>query len=109
MEKIGAIIKSKRKENNISLKGLAQKVDVSASFLSQVECDKVFPSLQTLKKISVALNYSIGELIGEERSKKNTQVLKVNERRVLQEIGTGVELQFLSSLDRNHILEPCIE
>lgn len=63
MDKIGFRIKIYRKKNKISLKDLAQKVGLSASFLSQVESEKTYPSLQSLKKIADALHTTIGDII----------------------------------------------
>ena len=65
MDKIGFRVKLQREKNEMSLRELAKKVGLSASFLSQVEGEKVFPSLQSLKKIADALHTTIGELIGE--------------------------------------------
>lgn len=108
MNEMGLRIKQHRKKNEISLRDLAKKVGLSASFLSQVEGGKTYPSLQSLKKIADALHTTIGNLLGETGSIANTPVLKGKNRKALKHIGKGVELQFLSSLDKNHSLEPCI-
>lgn len=106
--KLGIRIKKQRVKNKMSLRELAKKVDLSASFLSQVEGGKTYPSLQSLKKIADTLHTTIGDLLGETGSIVNTPVLKSKDRKSLKHIGEGVELQFLSSLEKNHSLEPCI-
>lgn len=108
MEKFGYRIKQQREKNEMSLRDLAKKVGLSASFLSQVEKEKAYPSLQSLKRIADSLHTTIGDLIGETGNITNTPVLKSDGRKTLKHIGKGVELQFLSSLDKNHNLDPCI-
>ncbi len=52
---IGERIRKRRTELELSLRGLAEKTRVSASFLSQVERGQVSPSLSTLQAIAEAL------------------------------------------------------
>ncbi len=54
--KIGKKIKERRKEMKLSLRDLAKRVDLTASFLSQVERDQASPSIDSLRKISRALD-----------------------------------------------------
>ena len=65
MKIIGVNIKKLREEQGLTLRALAKKIEISASFLSQVESGKASPSLSTLKSISDALATTIGNLIGE--------------------------------------------
>ena len=60
---IGVRLKELRKVRGISLRNLAKRVGVSASFISQVEQDKCQPSLDTLQKISDALNVTTSYLL----------------------------------------------
>jgi serine/threonine-protein kinase RsbW len=60
---IGVRLKELRKVRGISLRSLAKKVGVSASFISQVEQDKCQPSLDTLRKIAEALGVTISYLL----------------------------------------------
>jgi len=52
---IGSKLREVRRLKGMSLRGLAKRVEVSASFLSQVEQGKCQPSLETLSRISAAL------------------------------------------------------
>jgi len=52
---IGNKLKEVRRLKGMSLRALAKRIEVSASFLSQVEQGKCQPSLQTLSRISTAL------------------------------------------------------
>ena len=54
-KKIGEKIKLLRKEKNLTLKDIAEKTDLSISFLSQVERLKSSLTLESLKKISEVL------------------------------------------------------
>ncbi len=53
---IGEKIRARRIELNMSLRDLAERVDLTASFLSQIERDLADPSIKSLRKIALALN-----------------------------------------------------
>lgn len=57
----GKRIKSFRLAQNISISKLAAEIGVSKSLISQVERGEVYPSIQTLEKMSAALNVPLGE------------------------------------------------
>ncbi len=57
--KIGAKVKQRRKEMGFSLRDLAERVDLTASFLSQIERDMASPSIDSLRKISQALDVPV--------------------------------------------------
>ena len=59
---IGNRIKKFRKINGFTIKYLSDKVGVTQSYISQLENDKVNPSLGTLKKIANALNISVDKI-----------------------------------------------
>lgn len=56
---LGERIRQRRKELGLSLRQLADRVDLTASFLSQIERDLASPSLDSLRKISDALEVPI--------------------------------------------------
>jgi transcriptional regulator with XRE-family HTH domain len=62
---VGQKLKHRRSELNLSLRALGTLTDLSAAFLSQIECGKSNPSLKSLQKIAnslgVTLNYFLGE------------------------------------------------
>ena len=64
---IGVRLRELRKVRGISLRNLARKVGVSASFISQVEQNKCQPSLETLRKISEALDVTPSYLLEADR------------------------------------------
>lgn len=59
---LGAYIRELRLKQNISLRTLAAKADVSVSFLSQVERGTASPSIASLMRIAHSLNRTIGSL-----------------------------------------------
>lgn len=65
---IGTRLKKLRTERGFSLRELARRTDVTASFLSQVERGTSNLSLDSLFRISEALDVSLIHFIGEERS-----------------------------------------
>lgn len=109
MEQFGGSVKNQREKLGLSLREVARKANVSASFLSQIENSKALPSLSAAKKIADALNTTVGFLIGEEISVPNIPVIRKNERKSLVNFGYGLELQFLSTIDKHHKMEPTIQ
>jgi serine/threonine-protein kinase RsbW len=88
---IGFQLKELRKVRGISLRSLAKKVGVSASFISQVEQDKCQPSLETLRKISQALDVPTSYLLEAEQD-------QLSPSKEFVEIRLPNRLQYLSAL-----------
>ena len=63
---IGEKLKKSRNDKGMSLRELATKVDLSASFLSQIEQGKASPSIENLKKIAHTLDVRVAYLIEDE-------------------------------------------
>lgn len=59
-EKLGGLVKEIRKKQKMTLKTLAKETGLSISFLSQLERGKSSATLNSLKKISLALDVSPG-------------------------------------------------
>jgi transcriptional regulator with XRE-family HTH domain len=73
---IGNRIKKFRKSNSLTIRELADQVDVTQSYISQLENDKVNPSLGTLKKIANALNINMIDFFDHDREENNIIVRK---------------------------------
>ena len=56
--KIGSVLKLLRIANNLSVKELAERMDVSTTYITEVEANNKNPSLNTLTKYSNALGVS---------------------------------------------------
>ena len=62
-ELLGKNIRRYRKQKNYTLEQLAEKLDVSTTFIGQIERAKGVPSLETLVKIANALEVSTDSLL----------------------------------------------
>ena len=65
---LGKKLKGSRLAKSYSLEELARRTGFSKSFLSQIENGKNSPSIASLKKITHALDVSIGELFEADQS-----------------------------------------
>ncbi|HJP70271.1 MAG TPA: helix-turn-helix transcriptional regulator [Candidatus Limnocylindria bacterium] len=57
--KVGAQIRRRRRDRNLTLAGVAQLTGLNVGYLSQVENDKASPSLETLASLADALDVPI--------------------------------------------------
>ena len=106
---IGEKLRAVRQERKMSLRELADKAEVSASMLSQIETGKVFPSVRSLYSIADALDVSVDYFFPEQvedrviSSGKGSQVneqtaLTASELRDAKVNGiTALEKEFISS------------
>lgn len=62
---LGSNIQMHRKLNGYTQKQLAEKINLSRTYLADIEKDRYNPSLETLKSIAEALNVSLSELVPE--------------------------------------------
>lgn len=62
---LGQSIRTVREQRGLSLRELARRVDVSPSFISQIELGKANPSVGTLYSIVSVLGTTLDDLIGE--------------------------------------------
>ena len=63
--RIGAKLREEREKRSISLRELARRVGVSPSLISQIELDRVNPSVSTLWSIVTELGMTMSEVFGE--------------------------------------------
>ena len=66
---LGNRIKARRRELMLSLRELAAQVGLTASFLSQIERDLASPSIESLRKISEALQVPVFHFLSEPDAK----------------------------------------
>ncbi len=57
--KVGALIRARRRQQQLTLEALGKSAEVSVGYLSQVERDHATPSLGTLASIARALGVGI--------------------------------------------------
>lgn len=87
----------------MTLMVLAEKTDLSLSFLSQVERGLTNPSINSLRKIALALGTPLNTFF-EEGSSNNGPVVRKNDRRVLVSTDSRITYQLLSR-DLNRRIE----
>jgi transcriptional regulator with XRE-family HTH domain len=91
---IGERIRTRRKELEISLRELARKIDLTASFLSQIEREQVEPSIKSLRKIADALEVPLFYFLAENDNSK--PVVRSDRRKRLQLPGSRVVCELLT-------------
>lgn len=91
---LGSKIRNKRSEKNMSLKELAEKIDLTASFLSQIERDLAEPSITSLRKIANALDVPIFYFLMTDED--SSPVVRKNERKTLRFPESHLEYELLT-------------
>lgn len=105
---LGSRIKRVRINNGMTVRQLAEKVGLSASFLYQLEQEKTSPSFSTLKSIATALNTSITLLIEDNLPEEWLIVRRNNYKRVVTD-NPGMELNLLTFLGlREKRMQPMV-
>jgi transcriptional regulator with XRE-family HTH domain len=99
----GSMIRRVRKSQNLTLTDLADKMGLSPSFLSQVERGLINPSINSLRRIALALGTPVSYFF-EESGSANGPVVRKDQRRVLVHMDSRLIYQLLSS-DHNHRIE----
>jgi len=108
MEIVAHNISRIRREKGITLRELARRVGVSASFLSQLEKGKTSPSLATLKSVATQLQTTISSLMGENQALTDNPVVRSMERKVLKGKGSKMEMYLLSNPNPTYQMEPLL-
>ncbi|MDX6748597.1 helix-turn-helix domain-containing protein [Geminicoccaceae bacterium 1502E] len=104
---VGQQLKKLRKERDWSLSQLAEASQVSIGLLSQIERGRSIPSLRTLTKLRVALDVSLGTLVGQREptvSSSESRFVKRREDRESLVIGDNrLVKEFLSPTKSEHL------
>jgi len=99
----GSMIRNARKSHKMRLADLAGRTRLSISFLSQVERGLINPSINSLRKIALALDRTLSSFFDESKS-TGGPVVRKGERKILVEKDSRLTYQLLSS-DGNHRIE----
>ena len=70
---IGSRIRGERKKQNLTLKKLAEKADISVSYLGDIEKERSKPSIDRLRDIAFALGKSVAYFVDEESFNEEAQ------------------------------------
>ena len=82
-ERIGSRLKMLRKQRGMTLLGIAQQANLSASLFSRIENGKAMPSIQTLQLIADVLKIDIGYFFQRE-SGKGFAVSRAGKHRIIR-------------------------
>ncbi|MGQ4068291.1 helix-turn-helix domain-containing protein [Enterococcus mundtii] len=88
---IGSQIAKYRREKNLSIRKLAENIDMSASLLSQIERGKTNPSIKSLKFISKALDVPMFYFFLEKSENENL-IIRKEEHKKIEASGVTYEL-----------------
>ena len=106
---IGEKLKKSRNDKGMSLRELATKVELSASFLSQIEQGKASPSIENLKKIAHTLDVRVAYLIEDEEDDiRNIEYIKKENIRYIESLDSNIKMGILLSNNREKNMEPII-
>ena len=98
---LGINIKTARKKVHMTQEELAEKVDISTVFVSQIENANRKASLETVYKISKALNITIDDLLSDEKQKT---IDDVDELLFLLQSRSDTEKKFVTEIVKNILL-----
>jgi transcriptional regulator with XRE-family HTH domain len=104
---LGAKIRDLRKAKGMTLAELAEKTQLSSSYISQLERDIIDPSLFSLRKISVAMGVPLYTFLGEES--KQMTVIKADRRKKLELPESSVVYEFMTPMGSDQGLKPKME
>ncbi|MFN3534023.1 MAG: cupin domain-containing protein [Desulfatiglandales bacterium] len=106
MAAIGEKIKGFRERKGLSIRQLAEEAGCSPSLVSQLENNKVDPSISTLKKIARALGVNIVDFFMDEYLNHEEVVTSVKDRVDIHLVRWDARIQSLVRNTRNKKMQP---
>ncbi len=104
--RFGEKLRDIREKKGITLKTVATKVDVSESLISQIERNKVSPSIDTLFSIAEALDVDLDYLFSDYQKKNKVIILKEKDRKKIETDGIVYhQLSVLPGATDKHAIE----
>src|SRR5690348_7321034 len=102
--RIGAKLRDEREKQDISLRELARRVGVSPSLISQIELDRVNPSVSTLWSIVTELGMTMSQVFGETpddpepvaTSQQGSRLVATPDKRRVINLASGVRWERLT-------------
>jgi transcriptional regulator with XRE-family HTH domain len=98
--KVGHRLRTERERLGIGLRELARRVGVSPSLVSQIELDRVNPSVSTLYAIVTELGMTMSDVFGEQAGERVVQrtdgLAESAETRRVIELASGVRWERLT-------------
>ncbi len=103
--KLGSLIRAKRTEQELTLRGLARAIDKSPAFITRLECEEVFPatSPDTLRAIARVLELDLDSLLvsaGRAREVEPKTTLELALYRKVQSLPKKRQQELLDDLNK---------
>ena len=107
--RFGELIRTVRERKGLTMREVANKAEVSESLISQIERDKVSPSLDTLLTIAEVLQIDLEYLFQDFKKTKKVSIVRSDDRNamVLKQIRYE-QLSSFSSPNEKHAIEAFI-
>lgn len=104
--KFGGKLRAVRERKNVTLKAVAKRAGVSESLVSQIERNKVSPSIDTLLTLADALDIDYEYLFTDYRQNKKVSIVRFEERNSLKVNDvTMFQLSKIGSVPEDHSIE----
>lgn len=100
---LGDVVKKTRLENRMTIKEVSEKANVTISLLSQIENNKINPSINSLVSIAKALNVEISYFFNNHES-NSSPVIKSYKRRSIQ-TPNGITYYLLTPVRKNNLID----
>jgi transcriptional regulator with XRE-family HTH domain len=94
---LGTSLRYLREQKGMSLRGLAERTDFSASFLSQIENGQCSPSISSMEKLANALGVSLGQFFLS-ANQQTVNIVRASDRAHLALDWSRAEIASLGSL-----------
>lgn len=105
---IGAAVREIRKEKNITIKELADMVNVTSGYISQIERDLIEPSLSVLRRLSEALEVPMAVFFSMDSS-GDVALIPKDKRTRIKFPDINMEYEFMTPYDRKKGNQPKME
>ncbi len=89
--KLGALLRAIRSSRNLTIKDVAAKAGVSSSLLSQIERNRISPSLDTLLQILEVYGVSPGRFFKDYETSSRVEIVRQDQRKIYQRKGFKYE------------------
>lgn len=106
---LGQKIRQHRKASGVSLRALAKHAELSPSFLSQIERDQAEPSVQSLRRLTDALQVEISEILSDGDDHSGRRVTHAASRPRIALAGAGFTVHPFGTLQTGTLEATVVE
>ena len=104
--RFGDKLRNIREKKGVTLKTVASLISVSESLISQIERNKVSPSIDTLFAIAEALDIDLDYLFSDYQKKRKVNIVRKEDRKIIESDGIIYhQLSVLPGATEKHAIE----